>query len=127
MTGDPSSLDRDLAVLVSFEDCVWYRAGWGSLKPTGKTRPEREVLDRLREVKGQIERSKSRVRSERYEQADENDLTRLRDGDQIEVQFRSGSWLPATFAGFVPGSGNVRFVWAGRTKTCSPKFVRRAI
>jgi len=51
-------------------------------------------------------------------------LSRLQNGDEIEVQFRDIGWAKAEFAGFVQGSGNVRYYRHGRKRTVSPKFVR---
>lgn len=129
VTGDKHSLDREMLVLVSMTDTAWYRISptdatirkeaKGSVDPCTATR-------RLDEVKKAIKSSRSERQWDRYEESRDSGLTRLNHGDAIEVEFRGGTWHKATFQGFVRGSGNVRFEYNGRKRTCSPKFVRVA-
>lgn len=98
---------------------------------------ENDAAVKVRRVKDSRRSHDRKRREARTQQAYENDLTSLADGEEIVVQFKDGE-RRVVFRGFT-ASGNVRFEhgvksktdWLGKTTTAprirstSPKFVKR--
>ena len=126
VTGDSSSLDRDTLVLVAKDLSMYCRVSPGdsSMKETGKSIPAQKAMAMLAEVKSAITARDSDRRLGNYKQADANGLDNARVGSLIEVQFRDTGWTEVEFAGFVPTSGNVRFIQHGRKRTIGPQYAR---
>ena len=124
VTGDPTSLDKVFTLVVGKDEIIWFGANDGDLKPTGNEVTYREAVNRYDAVKDAIAASKGERRSNAYEDSRENGLYDLDNGDAIEVKFTDAGWSEATFAGFVNGSGNVRYFRHGRKRTTHPSNVR---
>jgi len=124
VTGDPTSLDKVFTLVVGKDESVWFGTYDEELRPTGASVEPSVAFARFDDVKRDIANSKAKRRSNAYEESRENGLYDLEDGDAIEVDYSDVGWREAKFAGFVSGSGNVRYLRNGRKRTTHPSNVR---
>lgn len=126
VTGDATSLDQMVAEIAVEQPkkCMWT-VGVNLLKVVGKG-DVNAAQDVVGAIKQNHRDNRMRTQSRNFGHQKDSGLLDLKNGDPIEVQYRGGYWVKAIYRGIVPGSLNVRFEEFGRTRTCSPKFVRKA-
>ncbi len=122
VTGDETSLDRHVDVILSGETI--YEVSHCKVDTKRKVNPD--AMDQYYDLKNRIRDSKASQRSSRLADAD-LELHNLCEGDSFEVKFKHG-WVDATYHGFT-ASGKVRFRDASRRNskrpgTIHPKFAR---
>lgn len=138
VTGDPSSLDRyQVVCYAETGELHWWRVTPDQCRlvkrgAVERREAERELARIQREIKSHNAALDREYRDAADSVADDNGLTMLRDGDEIELTCKGGIKRRATFHGFTR-TGNVRFRPQGefpfldrtaKVRTCHPKFVK---
>lgn len=124
VTGDPHSLDREVAEIAPDGGGAVWTVALSSLTLLGKG-DLAAARAAVNEVKNARRANENRRATANFETADAGGLYDLKLGAAIEVKFRDIGWAAATFRGFVAGSGNVRYERGGRVRTSAPEFVRK--
>ena len=75
-------------------------------------------------IRNHNKQSRETTRNRNASNALDSGLAKVKVGDIIEVKFRNVGWLPVEFAGFVRGSGNVRFYKFDKKRTTAPHNAR---
>lgn len=123
VTGNEGSLDRLVAEIAPEGGTGVWTVAVDSLKLLGKGDLS-AAQEHVQTVKYKNKDRQHAISSRNFDSAKQGGLLDLKVGDAIEVKFREGYWSPVTFKGFVPSSGNVRYEYFGRVRTCSAKFIR---
>lgn len=118
---------KTLVIFVSMTENFWLRCRPDSnrIKVTGGVVAGVVAVSRYEEVLRAIRHLRNDRRGKSLEVAMRGGVLACAIGEQIQVQFKQG-WQTVTYAGVVPGSGNVRFTQPGSSKfrTTHPKFCR---